>query len=39
MGHSQRMSVGTSILIDKSLAPLITANDILLEGKVQFITF
>ncbi len=39
MGRSQRMSVGTSILIDKSLAPLIIANDILLEGKVQFITF
>jgi hypothetical protein len=32
------MSVGTSILIDRSLAPLISANDILLQGKAQFIT-
>jgi hypothetical protein len=28
----------TSILIDRSLAPLISANGILLEGKAQFIT-
>jgi hypothetical protein len=32
------MSAGTSILIDGSLAPLINANDILLEGMAQFIT-
>jgi endonuclease/exonuclease/phosphatase family metal-dependent hydrolase len=32
------MSEGTSILIDRSLAPLISANNILLEGKAQFIT-
>jgi hypothetical protein len=38
MGRSQRMSAGTSILIDGSLAPLISANDILLEGMAQFIT-
>jgi hypothetical protein len=33
------MSVNTSSLIDRSLAPLISANDILLEGRAQFITF
>jgi hypothetical protein len=38
MGRSQIMSVGTSILIDRSLAPLISANDILLESRAQFIT-
>jgi endonuclease/exonuclease/phosphatase family metal-dependent hydrolase len=38
MGRSQKMSAGTSILIVKSLAPLISANDILLEGMAQFIT-
>ncbi|KAH9562524.1 hypothetical protein CY35_05G076400 [Sphagnum magellanicum] len=38
MGRSQRMNVGTSILIDRSLAPLISANDILLEGRTQYIT-
>jgi predicted secreted protein len=32
------MNVGTSILIDRSLAPFINANDILLEGRAQFIT-
>jgi hypothetical protein len=32
------MNAGTSILIDRSLAPFISANDILLEGKAQFIT-
>jgi hypothetical protein len=39
MGCSQRMNTGTSILINNSLAPLISANDILLECKAQFITF
>jgi hypothetical protein len=39
MGHSQRLNAGTSILVDRSLAPQITSNDILLEGKTQFITF
>jgi hypothetical protein len=38
MGHSQRMSADTSILIDRSLAPLISVNGILLEGRAQFIT-
>jgi len=38
MGRSQKMNTGTSILIDKSLASLINANDILLKGKAQFIT-
>jgi endonuclease/exonuclease/phosphatase family metal-dependent hydrolase len=32
------MNAGTSILINKSLAPLISANDILLKGRAQFIT-
>jgi hypothetical protein len=34
----QRLSVGTSILVDRSLTPQITSNSILLEGKAQFIT-
>jgi endonuclease/exonuclease/phosphatase family metal-dependent hydrolase len=38
MGHSQRLSAGTSILVDRSLAPQITSNGIFLEGRVQFIT-
>jgi hypothetical protein len=38
MGRSQRMSADTSIFINKSLAPLISANNIFLEGKAQFIT-
>jgi hypothetical protein len=32
------MSGGISILINRSLAPLINANGILLEGKAYFIT-
>jgi hypothetical protein len=32
------MSTGTSILVNKSLAPLISGNNILLESKAQFIT-
>lgn len=39
MGRSQRLSVGTSIVVDRSFAPQITSNGILLEGRVQFITF
>jgi hypothetical protein len=39
MGCSQRLSTGTCILVDKSFAPQITSNGILLEGRVQFITF
>jgi len=38
MGRSQRMNAGTSILVDKSFAPLISANDILLEGRAQYIS-
>jgi hypothetical protein len=32
------MSMGTSIFVDRSLAPLISANGILLKGRAQFIT-
>ncbi len=32
------MSAGTSILVDRSLTPLISANGILLKGRAQFIT-
>jgi hypothetical protein len=32
------MITGTSILVDKTIAPLISTNDILLEGRAQFIT-
>jgi hypothetical protein len=39
MGRSQRMSVGISIMVDRSLAPQITSNNIILEGRIQFITF
>ncbi len=39
MGQLQRMSASTSILVDKSLAPQITSNGIILEGKAQYITF
>jgi exonuclease III len=38
MGRSQKMSAGTSILIDKSLASVINANDIFKKSKAQFIT-
>jgi hypothetical protein len=38
MGCSQRLSAGTSILVDRYLSPQITSNDILLEGRAQFIT-
>jgi len=38
MGRSQRMSAGTSILVDRSLAPQVTSNGILLEGKTLYIT-
>jgi hypothetical protein len=32
------MNAGTSILVDKSLAPQTTSNGILLEGRAQYIT-
>ncbi len=38
MGRLQRLSACTSILVDKFLVPQMTSNDILLEGRAQFIT-
>ncbi len=38
MGHSQRTSAGTTILVDRATAPLITAHGILIEGRAQYIT-
>jgi len=38
MGRSQRTSVGTAILVDRVIAPLVKEHGILLEGCVQFIT-
>jgi len=38
MGRSQRLNVGTFILVERSLTPQITSNSILLEGRTQFIT-
>ncbi len=38
VGRSQRLSVGTSIMVDRSLAPQITSNNIFMEGRTQFIT-
>jgi exonuclease III len=38
MGRSQRTSAGTAILVDKSIAPLITENGKLADGRAQFIT-
>jgi hypothetical protein len=38
MGHSQRLSARTSILVEKFFTSQITSNDILLEGIAQFIT-
>jgi hypothetical protein len=38
MGRSHRMNTGISILVDRSLAPFISANNIFLEGRAQFIT-
>jgi hypothetical protein len=32
MGHSKRTSAGTAILVDKTIAPLITAHGTLIEG-------
>ncbi len=39
MGCLQRLSACTFILVDRSLTPQITSNNIFLEGKIQFITF
>jgi len=38
MGRLQRLSIGTSTMVDRSLTPEIISNDILLEGRTQFIT-
>ncbi len=38
MGRSQRTSAGTTILVDKATAPLITAHGTVIEGRAQFIT-
>jgi exonuclease III len=38
MGRSKRMSVGTAILVDKSIAPLVTAHGTLSEGRAQYVT-
>jgi exonuclease III len=38
MGRSQRTSASTNILVDKAIAPFITAHGTLIEGRMQFIT-
>ncbi len=38
MGTSQRTSAGTAILVDRTTAPLIKMDEILVEGRVQYIT-
>ncbi len=38
MGCLQRLSMGTSILMDKSFMPQITPNNIIFKGRTQFIT-
>ncbi|CAM6023819.1 unnamed protein product [Sphagnum balticum] len=38
MGCSQRTSVGTAILVDRSIASLVKDSGILIEGRAQFIT-
>jgi hypothetical protein len=38
IGRSQRLSTGTSILVDRIITPLIKDNNILMEGRAQFIT-
>jgi hypothetical protein len=38
MGRSQRISAGTTILVDRATAPLIKDHGTLIEGRVQFIT-
>jgi exonuclease III len=38
MGSSQRTSAGTAILVDRMMAPLVTEDKILLEGRVQSVT-
>jgi hypothetical protein len=38
MGRSQRISVGTAILVDKATAPLITNHGTLVDGRAQYVT-
>jgi hypothetical protein len=38
MGSSQRTSAETAILVDRMMAPLVTEDKILIEGKVQSVT-
>jgi exonuclease III len=38
MGRSKRISAGTAILVDKSIAPLVTAHGTLTEGRTQYVT-
>jgi exonuclease III len=38
MGSSQRTSAGTAILVDRTMAPLVTEDRILLEGRMQSVT-
>jgi len=38
VGPSQRISVGTTILVDKTISPLITDHGTLVEGRAQFVT-
>jgi endonuclease/exonuclease/phosphatase family metal-dependent hydrolase len=37
MGPTQRMSAGIAILVDKKTVPLVVDNEILMEGRAQFI--
>jgi len=38
VGPFQRISVGTTILVDKTISPLITDHGTLVEGRAQFVT-
>jgi exonuclease III len=38
LGRSHRVSAGIAILVDKAIAPLITAQGTLIKGRAQFIT-
>jgi hypothetical protein len=37
MGTSQRTCAGTAILLDRTIAPLVDDNGILVEGRAQFV--
>jgi len=38
MGRSQRINAGSTILVDRAIAPVIKEHEILMEGHAQFIT-